>query len=51
MPTVDLPPWLLSVTLAPFGLILGSFCNVLIHRLPLDEPAERNVVTRPSHCP
>jgi len=51
MPTVDLPPWLLSVILAPFGLILGSFCNVLIHRLPLDEPAERNVVTRPSHCP
>jgi prepilin signal peptidase PulO-like enzyme (type II secretory pathway) len=51
MPPIDLPPWLLSVLLAPFGLVLGSFANVLIHRLPQDEPGERNVVTRPSHCP
>ena len=51
MPTFDLPPWFLSLLLAPFGLVLGSFGNVLIHRLPLETAAERNVVTKPSHCP
>lgn len=51
MPSVDLPPWLLSVLLTPFGLVLGSFANVLIHRLPQEEAADRNVVTKPSHCP
>lgn len=51
MLTIDLPTWFLSVLLAPFGLILGSFGNVLIHRLPQEEPSERNVVTKPSHCP
>lgn len=30
-----------------FGLIIGSFLNVVIHRLPLEE----NVVFPPSHCP
>ena len=49
--TIDLPTWFLSVLLAPFGLILGSFGNVLIYRLPREEAAERNVVTKPSHCP
>jgi len=49
--TIDLLPWILSAMLAPFGLILGSFCNVLIHRLPLEEATDRNVVTKPSHCP
>ncbi|MEI6592091.1 MAG: prepilin peptidase [Holophagaceae bacterium] len=47
----DLPPWLLALLLAPFGLAFGSFANVLIHRLPQEDPAQRNVVTRPSHCP
>ena len=51
MPRPDLPPWFLSLLLAPFGLVLGSFGNVLIHRLPQEDPAERDVVTRPSHCP
>lgn len=51
MPTPDLPVWFLSLLLAPFGLVLGSFANVLIHRLPQEDEAERNVVTRPSHCP
>ena len=51
MPTVDLPPWFLSVILGAFGLVLGSFANVLIHRLPLEEKADRNVATKPSHCP
>lgn len=47
----DLPPWLLSLLLAPFGLAFGSFGNVLIHRLPQEDPAQRNVTTRGSHCP
>ena len=51
MPLLDLPPWILTVLLAPFGLVLGSFCNVLIHRLPQEDPAERDVITRASHCP
>lgn len=48
---IDLPAWILSLVLAPFGLILGSFGNVLIHRLPQEAAADRNVVTKPSHCP
>ncbi len=48
---VDIPTWMLSLLLAPFGLVLGSFGNVLIHRLPQEEASERNVVTTPSHCP
>ena len=51
MSILELPPWILSLILALFGLTLGSFCNVLIHRLPQEEPSERNVVTKPSHCP
>ncbi|HJU83057.1 MAG TPA: prepilin peptidase [Holophagaceae bacterium] len=48
---LDLSPWMLSAILAPFGLVVGSFGNVLIHRLPQEEETERNVVTRSSHCP
>lgn len=51
MPFLDLPPWMLSLLLAPFGLVVGSFGNVLIHRLPQEDAAERNVVTKASHCP
>jgi prepilin signal peptidase PulO-like enzyme (type II secretory pathway) len=51
MPTFDFPTWLLSAILAPFGLVLGSFGNVLIHRLPQELPADRDVVAKPSHCP
>jgi len=51
MSIIDFPPLVLSLFLAPFGLVLGSFANVLIHRLPQEEPAERNVVTKASHCP
>jgi prepilin signal peptidase PulO-like enzyme (type II secretory pathway) len=42
---------MLSLFLAPFGLVIGSFGNVLIHRLPQEDPADRNVVTKASHCP
>jgi len=51
MPNLDLPVWLLSLLLAPFGLILGSFANVLIHRLPQEDEGDRDVVRKPSHCP
>ena len=51
MPFFDVPPWLLSLLLAPFGLVVGSFGNVLIHRLPQEDPADRNVTTKASHCP
>ena len=51
MPTLDLPTWFLTVLLTPFGLVLGSFANVLIHRLPQEAAEDRNVVTKPSHCP
>lgn len=51
MSAIDLPTWFLSILLAPFGLVLGSFGNVLIHRLPQEEVQDRNVVTKPSHCP
>jgi prepilin signal peptidase PulO-like enzyme (type II secretory pathway) len=47
----DLPTWTLALFLAPFGLVIGSFGNVLIHRLPQEDPADRNVVTKASHCP
>lgn len=48
---LDLPPWMLTCLLAPFGLVFGSFANVLIHRLPQEEAQNRNVATKPSHCP
>ena len=51
MPTFDFPTWFLSLVLALFGLVFGSFANVLIHRLPLEDQVERDVVKRPSHCP
>ena len=36
-----------SVVLFVFGCIVGSFLNVVIHRLPLGE----SIVSPPSHCP
>jgi prepilin signal peptidase PulO-like enzyme (type II secretory pathway) len=51
MSIIDFPPWALTWFLAPFGLVFGSFANVLIHRLPQEEPENRNIATKPSHCP
>ena len=48
---LDLPPLALTILFFPFGLVVGSFLNVLIHRLPLEEAEARNVITQPSHCP
>lgn len=51
MLNIDFPPWFLSLFLAPLGLVLGSFGNVLIYRLPQEKKADRDVVKTPSHCP
>ena len=51
MISLDFPTWFLALMITPFGLVVGSFANVLIYRLPLEEPADRDVVTKPSHCP
>lgn len=42
---IPFPIW--TVTFLALGLIVGSFLNVVIHRLPLDQ----SVVSPPSHCP
>jgi len=42
-----LPPFLLPVLAGLCGLVVGSFLNVVIHRLPRGE----SVVFPPSHCP
>jgi leader peptidase (prepilin peptidase)/N-methyltransferase len=43
----DLPPSLLRVCALLFGLVWGSFLNVVIHRVPRG----MSVVRPPSHCP
>jgi leader peptidase (prepilin peptidase)/N-methyltransferase len=43
----DVPPWFLRGVAVAFGLIWGSFLNVVIYRVPL----EMSVVRPPSHCP
>ena len=44
-PFVSYPVALLMVTI--FGAVIGSFLNVVIHRLPLDE----SIVFPNSRCP
>lgn len=41
------PPWLLPAFVVLFGLVWGSFLNVVIHRLPLG----RSLVSPRSRCP
>ena len=43
----DLPPGYFALLAFIFGLALGSFLNVVIHRLPLGQ----NIVSPASHCP
>jgi leader peptidase (prepilin peptidase)/N-methyltransferase len=47
MMLADVPPWYLRGVAIPFGLIWGSFLNVVIYRVPLG----MSVVAPPSHCP
>jgi leader peptidase (prepilin peptidase) / N-methyltransferase len=44
---LGLPLWLTCVFVAVFGAIIGSFLNVVIHRLPRDE----SIVFPNSRCP
>src|SRR5262249_19807359 len=43
----DFPPWFLIVFAVALGLVLGSFLNVVIHRLPRGE----SLAFPGSHCP
>ncbi|HET9955069.1 MAG TPA: prepilin peptidase, partial [Polyangiaceae bacterium] len=48
MPSFDeFPPWFWYGVLVPFGLLWGSFLNVVIYRLPRD----MSVVRPGSRCP
>ncbi len=48
MPTLgEVPPFLFRIFGPIFGLLWGSFLNVVIHRVP----AGMSVVRPPSHCP
>lgn len=47
MPEPAIPLWYLYGVTAALGLILGSFLNVVIHRLP----REMSLIRPPSHCP
>jgi leader peptidase (prepilin peptidase) / N-methyltransferase len=47
MVLADVPTWFLRGVAIAFGLIWGSFLNVVIYRVP----REMSVVRPPSHCP
>lgn len=46
-PLTIVPPWIFYALLLALGLVLGSFFNVCIHRLPREE----SIVWPGSHCP
>ncbi|MGC8915473.1 MAG: prepilin peptidase [Thermoanaerobaculum sp.] len=43
----ELPPFFVPVLAAALGLVVGSFLNVVIYRLPRGE----SLIVPPSHCP
>ena len=47
MRVIPLPPVIADVFVAAFGLLVGSFLNVCIHRLPL----KQSIVFPASRCP
>ncbi|MBI1749859.1 MAG: prepilin peptidase [Acidobacteria bacterium] len=46
-----LPPGVVLTMVFIFGLLIGSFLNVCIRRLPAEQPEERSIVHPRSHCP
>lgn len=46
-----LPQALIYTFTFVLGLMIGSFLNVCISRLPREKPEERSIVTPRSHCP
>ncbi len=49
---LDIPAYIIAYTIISFfGLCIGSFLNVCIYRLQLEDPAERSLVKKSSHCP
>lgn len=49
---LDIPAYLIAyIIISFFGLCIGSFLNVCIYRLQLEDPAERSLVKKSSHCP
>lgn len=49
---LDIPAYFIAyIIISFFGLAIGSFLNVCIYRLPLEDPAERSLVKKSSHCP
>ena len=50
-PLADLPVTLLGAFVGVLGMFIGSFLNVVIHRVPQEDEGERDVVFKPSHCP
>lgn len=47
MPMENIPPYFFGIAVFVFGLLIGSFLNVVIYRLPLGE----SIVLPASHCP
>jgi leader peptidase (prepilin peptidase)/N-methyltransferase len=45
--TIEIAPGALVPIAFAFGLLLGSFLNVVIHRVPLHQ----SIISPPSHCP
>ena len=45
--TIEIAPGALLPVALLFGLLVGSFLNVVIHRVPLGQ----SIVSPPSHCP
>lgn len=49
---LDIPAYIIAYTIISFfGLCIGSFLNVCIYRLQLEDPTERSLVKKSSHCP
>jgi leader peptidase (prepilin peptidase)/N-methyltransferase len=50
-PLADVPLLLVAVLVGVMGTFVGSFLNVVIHRVPQEDREDRDIVFKPSHCP